>query len=361
MTFFSSAQGIKFYGDSLNCCIGFLDLVNSTRNVIAITDNKNIRTYYSKFINSLYKITKKYDIKIIKNIGDCIFFYSPATNNTEYIKPFEDFFTCIYSILDKRDQINKELFESNLPAFNYRISIDYGKVELALVGEYSQLDLFGTAVNICSKINSISNQNAINIGEKLYRILKSLSFDRYYDFTPIDEYWLPNNQPYSLYNVNRKTLENFNNSLSSQHVNSQYVNTNINKNPNSFNCRTTIVLVEDNEDDLFCYKLFLKELECNIVSFNDSIKALKYVLSNIFSMNIIVITDIRMNSLNGLQLYQKLKLIKQDLPIIFVTALDITNELRSIIPNMSGDQVLRKPVDKKNFLNSVNKFIHNVK
>ena len=48
-------------------------------------------------------------------------------------------------------------------------------LDLALVGDYSQIDLFGTTINLCSKINSssLSVPNEIIIGDNFYRILKS--------------------------------------------------------------------------------------------------------------------------------------------------------------------------------------------
>ena len=49
---------------------------------------------------------------------------------------------CGFNILDERYNINEELTRHYLPPFNYRISIDYGLVDLALMGEYSQIDLF---------------------------------------------------------------------------------------------------------------------------------------------------------------------------------------------------------------------------
>ena len=65
----------------------------------------------------------------------------------------------------------------NTPPFNYRITIDYGILDLALVGDYSQIDLFGTTINLCCKINSssLSVPNEIIIGENFYRIIKSFS------------------------------------------------------------------------------------------------------------------------------------------------------------------------------------------
>jgi hypothetical protein len=78
-------------------------------------------------------------------------------------------------ILDTRYSLNDELSKQHLPPFNFRISIDYGVVDLALVGDYSQIDLFGSTLNLCSKINSsyLSIPNEIIIGDNFYRILKS--------------------------------------------------------------------------------------------------------------------------------------------------------------------------------------------
>ena len=56
--------------------------------------------------------------------------------------------------------------------------MDFGVLDLVIVGDYSQIDLFGTTINLCSKINSSpppSIANQIIIGDNCYRILKSFS------------------------------------------------------------------------------------------------------------------------------------------------------------------------------------------
>ena len=54
-------------------------------------------------------------------------------------------------------------------------NIHFSVLDLALVSDYSQRDLFGTTINLCSKINSssLSIPNEIIIGDNFYRILKS--------------------------------------------------------------------------------------------------------------------------------------------------------------------------------------------
>ena len=70
----------------------------------------------------------------------------------------EEVIECGLKILEKREDINKELLmKNNLPSVeNYKISLDYGVVDLALAGDNYQIDIFGSPVNLCSKINSSS-------------------------------------------------------------------------------------------------------------------------------------------------------------------------------------------------------------
>jgi two-component SAPR family response regulator len=65
-----------------------------------------------------------------------------------------------------------------------------------------------------------------------------------------------------------------------------------------------------------------------------------------------------MKNLNGFQLHQQIKAIDPTIKIMFVTALDILDELLSIVPGVSKDQIMRKPVDKKIFTNTIKKLIN---
>jgi two-component SAPR family response regulator len=64
-----------------------------------------------------------------------------------------------------------------------------------------------------------------------------------------------------------------------------------------------------------------------------------------------------MKDLNGFQLYQQIKSIDPTIKIIFVTALDILDELLSIVLGIPKDQIMRKPIDKKIFTNTVKKLL----
>ncbi|HEX7257942.1 MAG TPA: adenylate/guanylate cyclase domain-containing protein [Nitrososphaeraceae archaeon] len=164
-----------------------------------------MRIYYSKFINSVSKIVKSYGGKVIKNIGDCLLAYFPKTSNNKSEEVFRDAIECSFKIIDVRYVINQELSKQHLPPFIYRITIDYGALDLALVGDYNQIDLFGSTINICSKINSsLSITNQIIIGDNFYRILKSFSnIANTYDFINNGECKITETFGYSTYSIKK--------------------------------------------------------------------------------------------------------------------------------------------------------------
>jgi class 3 adenylate cyclase len=203
-----SSKGIRFSGDSIKSCVGFIDLVDSTKNTIAMDNLEHIRKYYSKFINSTSEVVKSYSGKVIKNIGDCLLFYFPKTTDFKDTEVFRETIDCGFKILDERYIVNQELSKEHLPPFNYRISIDYGVVDLALVGDYSHIDLFGSTINLCSKINSsLSIPNDITIGDNFYRIMKSFSvIVNNYNFINNGEYRITESNRYSTYIVKRNNI-----------------------------------------------------------------------------------------------------------------------------------------------------------
>jgi len=91
--------------------------------------------------------------------------------------------------------------------------MDFGVLELALVGDYSQVDLFGSTINFCAKINSsLSVANQIVIGDNFYRILKSFSnIATNYNFINNGECKITETFGYSTYGikkVNKSSLDN---------------------------------------------------------------------------------------------------------------------------------------------------------
>ena len=366
-----SSKEIIFSGNMIKSCVCFIDLVDSTKNTITMDNLEHIRIYYSKFINSVSKIVKSYGGKVPKNIGDCLLAYFPKTSNNKSEEVFRDAIECSFKIIDVRYVINQELSKQHLPPFSYRITIDYGVLDLALVGDYNQIDLFGSTINICSKINSsLSITNQIIIGDNFYRILKSFSnIANTYNFINNGECKITETFGYSIYSIKKVNKLPIDDTITiSPHLRKKLLCSSIediietkSKKKSSFrkknNNKRRIILVDDEQDILFIYESFLKNDGYEIITFIDPSDALNYIkdLSNFDDL--LVTLDIRMKNLNGIQLYQQIKAIDPTIKILFVTALDILDELLTIVPGISKEQIMRKPVDKKIFTNTVKKLL----
>ncbi len=360
-----SSKEIRFSGDSIKSCVGFIDLVDSTKNTITMESLDYIRRYYSTFINSISENVKSYSGKVIKNIGDCLLFYFPKTTDVNNIGVFIEAIECGFKILDRRYSINQELLKQQLPPFNYRISLDYGVLDLALVGDYSQIDLFGTTINLCSKINSASSvPNEIIIGDNFYRILKSFpTMLNNYNFINHISYQIAESNKYPLYNIKRKNTvelklinieDDDKHSFDEQQLGSS--TTEVKKNIN--NNKRRVILVDDEEDVLFTYKTFLEEEhDYDVTSFTDPSFAMNYIRNISNFRDLLLILDIRMKNLNGFQLHQQIKAIDPTIKILFVTALDILDEFSTIIPGISKEYIMKKPVDRKIFTNTIQKIL----
>ena len=369
-------KSIKFTDDSLKCCVCFIEFESFINNIAIADDSSNIREYYSIVINSLSQIIKRYNGKIVKSLGDRLLCYFLNFSDLNNEKAFEDVIECGLEILEKREDMNKELLmKNNLPSVeSYKISLDYGIVDLALAGDNYQLDIFGSAVNICSKINtsSLAPKNEIIIGNNFYRILKSFSnILNKYNFINNGEFKVTENIGYPTYNIQRSNTllqnddTNNTHSLMEKQLNSyaeEDFMENKNKKRKGFffhkkNNINRIIIVDDEQDILFTYESFLKGFDYRISSFTDPSSALNYI-KNLPNFNdLLVILDIRMKNLNGFQLHQQIKAIDPTIKIIFVTALDILDELISIVPGISKDQIMKKPVDRKIFTSTVKKIL----
>jgi CheY-like chemotaxis protein len=114
-----------------------------------------------------------------------------------------------------------------------------------------------------------------------------------------------------------------------------------------------IMLVEDEQDILLTYKTFLLTQGYNVDAFTDSYEALKHFINCNHPYYDLVIMDIRMSGLNGLQLYQRMKAIDDTFRVIFVSALDALQEMVSIFPDLDFTNIIRKPINQEEFIDKV--------
>jgi two-component system, OmpR family, response regulator ChvI len=61
-----------------------------------------------------------------------------------------------------------------------------------------------------------------------------------------------------------------------------------------------------------------------------------------------------MPDINGIQIYQILKILNPSIKIIFLTALDAASELTSLYSEVKFEDIIRKPIENDRFIEKVN-------
>ncbi len=104
-------------------------------------------------------------------------FYFPNTleksHKNAYQKSFENSIKCGFAIIDNHSIINKKMSKLGLPKLDYKISFSFGELRIAKISTSAVDDIFGLAVNICAKINSLCPPNSIVITQKLHDAIES--------------------------------------------------------------------------------------------------------------------------------------------------------------------------------------------
>jgi CheY-like chemotaxis protein len=120
------------------------------------------------------------------------------------------------------------------------------------------------------------------------------------------------------------------------------------------NSSYNILLIDDDEDILFTFASILQNEGFKTTSISNPIKALNY-FSQIDPYHYdLIVMDIRMPGLNGIQLYFKLKVMNPDIKVLFLSALDAVEELLSIFPEVKSSEIIRKPIESKDLILKIN-------
>jgi CheY-like chemotaxis protein len=342
---------IPFSADVQKCCVSFVDMVRSTEIIAQISNPARIRKYYSIFINTIATIAKSFDAKIIKNTGDCLIYYFPKTFDYSNSSAFQDVIECSLAMAEASSSINVPSNDYKLPAINYRISADYGAVQITRSITSAANDLFGQVISLCSKMNSLASPNGIVIGNNLHQIIKKYYSDNYNFEVLKGSRLIGAGEIYNIYAVKpkNKDIAAGLKLLSLKKPKRSPEDKQQRKDPPHYN----ILIVDDEPDALFTYKTFLESEGFTVDAFTVPQDALNTFTIRNPSYYSMVIVDIRMPRLNGLQFYHQLKRINMSVKVLFVSALDAAGELVSILPNPSDIRVLKKPADQENFMAAV--------
>lgn len=360
---------------SQSYCVCFIQMMNPNATTSNLDDSENSGKYYAVFINTMSTLARNFGAKIVKNITDSLIIYFPKTSDSTDYSAFRDVIECGITMLAAGEAINTKLTEEALAAVTYRISADYGKVEVAKSTTSQQEDLFGPTMNLCAKINSKATSNGMVIGGDLYLILKSFS-------PSSSSFPLFRQNDYLFNEVKGHSIAGFRHGYPVYSVKSKYSRTypdanvnlptlkdnrgpkpqpeqklSIQRSPLSTAATSysdyNIMLVDDEKDILYSLNVALTDNGYHVEAFSDSRQALVRFSRASRSHFDLVILDLRMPGINGLELYTRLKTINEDVKILFVSALDAVPELLSILPELRQDDILRKPIAIEDFINAV--------
>ncbi|HKU50167.1 MAG TPA: response regulator [Nitrososphaera sp.] len=118
-----------------------------------------------------------------------------------------------------------------------------------------------------------------------------------------------------------------------------------------------IMVVEDEEDILLTYEVCLREQGFNVYGFSDPGKALHAFEKSLCGSIDVIISDIRMTSINGMQLYKKIRSVNPEAKIIFISALDVAPEITSALPGFKRKDLLTKPISQGTLLRAISEAI----
>lgn len=367
-----SEDEIKFSDRSESYCVCIIDMVNSTSVTAKMTKADDIKKYYAIFINTMATIAKNFEGKVTKNSGDSVIYYFPNTCDSGNECAFRNVMECCLTMIAANTVVNDKLFEESLPSMAYRISADYGRVAIAKSITSDSDDLFGTTVNLCAKINRYAKPNTMIIGSDLYLVIQSItSLKNDYELKAAGHYSVGIRGGYPLYSVTSRydnpTIGDFMHipelkpSVSTHTTTSSDSASSYNrienqselKNKDFLPDRYSVMVVDDDQDILTTFEAILNSQDIRVNTFKDANEALKQFALSRPGLYDLVILDIRMPGLNGLQLYYRLKALNKNIKVLFVSALEASDELISILPGIQVENILKKPVQRDYFITAV--------
>ena len=120
-----------------------------------------------------------------------------------------------------------------------------------------------------------------------------------------------------------------------------------------------IMIVDDEPDINSGLKVVLKRGGFDVDTFDDPVDALKRFKPNFYDL---LILDIKMAKLDGLELYQKIKVLDGDVKIFFLTASELYYERfrDGKYPTLDKDLFIRKPIANRELLRKINSILDQI-
>ncbi|MGB8935923.1 MAG: response regulator [Candidatus Nitrosopolaris sp.] len=119
-----------------------------------------------------------------------------------------------------------------------------------------------------------------------------------------------------------------------------------------------ILVLDDEFDIISVIKQGIDKQGFRVFAFTDPYLALEHfqINSELYGL---VITDLRMPGMNGYEFIKKVKEIKPQVKVFFMTAFSVNDiEFRRILPFVKIDEFIEKPVSLNKLASLINKYIN---
>ena len=120
----------------------------------------------------------------------------------------------------------------------------------------------------------------------------------------------------------------------------------------------SILILDDEFDVVSVLKQGIDKRGFRVFAFTDPYLALEHFQINSESYGL-VITDLRMPGMDGYEFIKKIKEIKSQVKVFFMTAFSINDiEFERVLPFVKIDEFMEKPVSLKKLVSLINKYIN---
>jgi two-component system response regulator ChvI len=119
------------------------------------------------------------------------------------------------------------------------------------------------------------------------------------------------------------------------------------------------LILDDEFDIMSIFTLALEQQGYHVIGFTEPLLALDHFQKNSDRYGL-VISDLRMPVMNGYQFVKKVKEIKPQVKVFFISAFEINEiEFRTELPFVKVDEFIKKPILLEDFISTVSKHINN--
>jgi DNA-binding response OmpR family regulator len=114
----------------------------------------------------------------------------------------------------------------------------------------------------------------------------------------------------------------------------------------------SILLVDDEQDIVAIFRKSLQNQGFDAYGFTDPILALEHFKANQANYGL-VISDIRMPQMNGIELARRIREIKPEVKLLLMTAFELSDFDSDLLDSLKANEFLRKPISPAEIANRV--------